>query len=124
MEHEDGGEDRDVTPGELALHGKAAKRGTHDDDVARLLLDRGGMYDRARLFWKDVVDVTRSADTSRAMGYSYTIVYRHEDVGADQPLLGTDTTNLVGTGAQVDVVESLPGTQVYGSFQLRFEAAH
>ena len=41
-------------------------------------------------------------------------------VGADQPLLGTDATNLDGTGAQVDVVEVEPGTQIYGSFQLRF----
>ena len=78
------------------------------------------LFEAAFFGGDDVVDVTRSSGTSRAMGYSYTVVYRHEDVGADQPLLGTDATNLDGTGAQVDVVEVEPGTQIYGSFQLRF----
>jgi len=42
----------------------------------------------------DYVDVTRSTSYTRAMGYTYSVVFRHREVGGDLDLFGTRTANL------------------------------
>ncbi|EGB10998.1 hypothetical protein AURANDRAFT_62247 [Aureococcus anophagefferens] len=69
---------------------------------------------------RDVVDVSRSSSPNRAAAYTYTITYRSAEVGGDVALLGTDATQLSGTGASVSVSVEEEGAQIYGSFQLRF----
>ena len=68
------------------------------------------------------VTVVRSASpTNQAMGYTYTITYDHEDVGGNIPDLSETTTNLKpSSGSGITFVESTPGTNLQGTFQLRF----
>ncbi|KAH8064142.1 hypothetical protein JL720_12940 [Aureococcus anophagefferens] len=63
---------------------------------------------------------SRSSSPNRAAAYTYTITYRSAEVGGDVALLGTDATQLSGTGASVSVSVEEEGAQIYGSFQLRF----
>ena len=54
--------------------------------------------------------------------FSYTIIFRHEDLGGDVPsliyMLGSP---LKGRNAHVSVSESVKGTELMGTFPLRFE---
>jgi hypothetical protein len=71
----------------------------------------------------DQVDVIRSDQPTQWMGYSYTIKFRHEDVGGDVPdlvyVMGSSI--LGGRNSHVQVSESVKGTELTGTFQLRFE---
>ena len=68
------------------------------------------------------VDVTRSELPTQWMGFSYTIVFRHEDVGGDvPPLIHKQGSSLHGRNSYVHISESIKGTEIAGTFQLRFE---
>jgi len=68
------------------------------------------------------IDVIRSEQPTQWMGFTYTITFRHEDVGGDVPklvyMLGS---SLHGRNSYVDIVEGVKGTEIAGTFQLRFE---
>jgi hypothetical protein len=67
------------------------------------------------------VKVTRSAQPSQAMGYSYTIHFVHENVGGDVPAIQyVRDNNLKGRNSEVNVLELQPGNEIRGTFQLRF----
>ena len=70
---------------------------------------------------KDVVDVSRSSTWSQAMGFTYTVFFRHSDVGENIELVGTDNSGLSGDDAEVVVTELTAGAQIYGTFQLTFD---
>ncbi|KAK7233568.1 hypothetical protein SO694_00107098 [Aureococcus anophagefferens] len=61
-----------------------------------------------------------SSPNRAAQRASAAITYRSAEVGGDVALLGTDATQLSGTGASVSVSVEEEGAQIYGSFQLRF----
>lgn len=70
----------------------------------------------------DQVDVVRSKHPTQWMGYTYTIIFRHQDVGGNVPLLVfISSGSLRGRNSHVLVDESVVGTELIGSFQLRFE---
>jgi len=70
----------------------------------------------------DQVDVVRSEQATQWMGFSYTIIFRHEDLGGDVPsLIYMLSSPLTGNNARVSVDESVKGTEITGTFQLRFE---
>ena len=70
----------------------------------------------------DQVNVVRSEQPTQWMGFAYTIIFRHEDVGGDVPpltyMLGSP---IVGRNSHACVDESTKGTEIVGTFQLRFE---
>ncbi|KAL7554975.1 hypothetical protein ACHAWF_018557 [Thalassiosira exigua] len=70
----------------------------------------------------DQVDVVRSEQPTQWMGYSYTIAFRHEDLGGDVPpltyMLGSA---LGGSNSYAHIEEGAKGTELVGTFQLRFE---
>jgi hypothetical protein len=70
---------------------------------------------------KDIVDVSRSKTYTQAMGYTYTVFFRHADVGENIDLVTSNTELLDGDDATVVVTELVAGAQVYGSFQLTFD---
>ena len=56
------------------------------------------------------------------MGFSYTIIFRHEDLGGDVPSLTYMLGSLLrGRNAYVSADESVKGTELTGPFQLHFE---
>lgn len=68
------------------------------------------------------VDVVRSEHPTQWMGFTYTVIFRHEDVGGNVPLLiFMSASTLGGTSSYVNVDESVEGNELIGSFQLRFE---
>ncbi len=68
------------------------------------------------------VDVIRSEHPTQWMGYSYTIIFRHQDVGGNiPPLIYMSGSSLGGSNSYVSVEESVAGTELIGTFQLRFE---
>ncbi|KAL7440180.1 hypothetical protein ACHAXH_004154 [Discostella pseudostelligera] len=68
------------------------------------------------------VDVVRSDHPTQWMGFSYTIIFRHEDVGGNvPPLKFMSGSPLGGSNSFVNVDESVKGTELIGTFQLRFE---
>lgn len=68
------------------------------------------------------VDVVRSDHPTQWMGFTYTIIFRHEDVGGDVPLLTyMSVSPLGGVNSYVRVDESVVGTELIGTFRLRFE---
>lgn len=71
---------------------------------------------------RDRIAVTRSSNTSQWMSYTYTIVFRHQDVGGDvPPVVYVETTSsLFGQGAVIAVTEGVQGTSIRGTFNLRF----
>lgn len=70
----------------------------------------------------DQVDVVRSEQATQWMGFSYTIIFRHEDLGGDVPsLIYMLSSPLTGNNARVSVNELVKGTEITGTFQLRFE---
>eukprot|EP00970_Alexandrium_tamarense_P009994 scaffold1976_cov187-Alexandrium_tamarense.AAC.23 len=70
----------------------------------------------------DQVDVVRSEQPTQWMGYSYSVKFRHEDVGGDVPILTyMQGSTLGGRNAYARIDEAVKGTQLIGSFQLRFE---
>ncbi|KAL7542724.1 hypothetical protein ACHAXR_012005, partial [Thalassiosira sp. AJA248-18] len=68
------------------------------------------------------VDVVRSEQPTQWMGFTYTIIFRHQDVGGDVPqltyMLGSP---LSGRNSYARVDESVKGTELVGTFRLRFE---
>jgi hypothetical protein len=70
---------------------------------------------------KDIVDVSRSTTYTQAMGYTYTVFFRHSDVGENIDLVTANTELLDGDDATVAVTELVAGAQVFGSFQLTFD---
>ena len=70
----------------------------------------------------DQIDVIRSEVPTQWMGFTYTLVFRHEDVGGDVPLLVHKLgSSLQGQNSHVHIAESIKGTEITGTFQLRFE---
>ena len=68
------------------------------------------------------VDVVRSEQPTQWMGFTYAIIFRHEDLGGDVPPLSYQMSSpLVGTNSYVRVDEAQKGTELVGTFQLRFE---
>ena len=68
------------------------------------------------------IDVVRSEQPTQWMGFAYTIIFRHEDVGGDVPLLTYMLNSpLKGTNSYVSVDETVKGTEIVGTFQLRYE---
>jgi len=68
------------------------------------------------------VDVVRSEQPTQWMGFTYTIIFRHEDVGGDVPSLTYMLSSpLVGSNSYVQVDETIKGTELVGTFQLRYE---
>lgn len=68
------------------------------------------------------IDVIRSEHPTQWMGYTYTILFRHEDVGGDVPrLVHMLGVSLYGQNSYVRIDESVKGTEIAGTFQLRFE---
>ena len=68
------------------------------------------------------IDVIRSSTPTQWMAYTYTVIYKHQDVGGDVPSLTYVPTasSLLGQGASATVAESVQGTSIRGTFQLRF----
>ena len=68
------------------------------------------------------IDVVRSEEPTQWMGYSYTIKFRHGDVGGDVPeLVYMIDSTLGGSSSNVRIDESIKGTELVGTFQLRYE---
>eukprot|EP00984_Skeletonema_dohrnii_P023836 scaffold12938_cov128-Skeletonema_dohrnii-CCMP3373.AAC.1 len=68
------------------------------------------------------IDVIRSEQPTQWMGFTYTIIFRHEDVGGDVPrLVHMLGSSLYGQNSYVHIDESVKGTEIAGTFQLRFE---
>jgi len=68
----------------------------------------------------NTVDVTRSSTTNQAAGFTYTVVFRHASVGGNVDPIGKKTARLTGRTPTIDVVETIAGAEIRGSFQLRF----
>jgi hypothetical protein len=66
------------------------------------------------------VTVTRSSSPNEVMGYTYSITFIGTKLGGSVNLLGTVIDDLTGTNTYIDVAEYRAGTQLQGSFQLRF----
>ena len=71
----------------------------------------------------DQVDVVRSEQHTQWMGYTYTVLFRHEDVGGDvQPLVFDAAASLLGgSNSYVHITEEIRGADLHGTFQLRYE---
>ena len=71
----------------------------------------------------DQVDVVRSEQHTQWMGYTYTVLFRHEDVGGDvQPLVFDAAASMLGgSNSFADITEEIRGTDLHGTFQLRYE---
>ncbi|KAL9190302.1 hypothetical protein ACHAXT_007513 [Thalassiosira profunda] len=68
------------------------------------------------------VDVVRSSQPTQWMGYTYAIIFRHEDVGGNVPPLSYLLDSpLGGSNSYARIDESIRGTELVGTFQLRFE---
>uniref|UniRef100_A0A7S4I964 Fibronectin type-III domain-containing protein n=1 Tax=Odontella aurita TaxID=265563 RepID=A0A7S4I964_9STRA len=66
--------------------------------------------------------VTRSSNPTQWMGYTYSVVFKHQDVGGDiAPFVPVVGSNLNGMSASVQIDEAVKGTSMRGTFQLRFE---
>lgn len=68
------------------------------------------------------IHVVRSSTPTQWMSYAYTVIFRHQDVGGDVASLTYVPTasSLIGQGAVAIVTESVRGTSIRGTFQLRF----
>ena len=70
----------------------------------------------------DIINVSRSILPSQALGYTYFVTFRHEDVGGDLSSMAlASVSELHGYGADVLVAEYKKGAEILGTFQLRFE---
>jgi hypothetical protein len=70
---------------------------------------------------KNCVQVVRSSVPSKAMGFSYTIYFVHEDVGEEVPSLRAHNRSLLGGDeSTVWIEENTKGNSIRGTFQLRF----
>ena len=70
---------------------------------------------------ENIISVSRSEKPSQVMGYTYSIIFKHEDVGGDIASFKPSISGLFGTNPDVEVVERVKGNSILGSFQLRFD---
>eukprot|EP00957_Ditylum_brightwellii_P096981 7385524-Ditylum_brightwellii.AAC.1 len=67
------------------------------------------------------ITVVRSVNPSQSMGYTYYVIFNHEDVGGDvAPFIVVDGNSLLGINAVVQVDELVKGASITGTFQIRF----
>ena len=68
-----------------------------------------------------MVEVTRLPSYNQVMGYTYCVVFVHEDVGGDIALMKSILPDMLkGKNTYVNIEEKSSGTSLLGTFRLRF----